>query len=104
MNLNCKPCRVVHCYKIENNKASILGFDGIVKLNETATVIWNMSDGKHYIKDILNEMEIKYEGISREELLGDIENIICNLIEKGLLIKDWDPLLKDNVVIKEIFE
>lgn len=101
MDLNYTPCRVVHCYKYENNKAYIMGFEGIIRLNETASIVWAMSNGKNNIKDILENMHQKFSSVSEEELLSDIEYIIDALSEKGMIIKDWDPLLKDNVSQKE---
>lgn len=104
MDVNWKPCRVVHCYKVENNIAHIIGFDGIVRLNKTATIIWLMSNGKNTIKDILNELQRKFCTISENDLFHDVNTILEILNSRGILIKDWDPLLKDNVSLKENFK
>ncbi|MCI9072372.1 MAG: PqqD family protein [Lachnospiraceae bacterium] len=101
MELNWKPCRVVHCYKIENGVAHIIGFDGVVRLNESATIIWDMSNGKNSLKNILSELEKIYDTVSKNELRNDLETILNVLSDKGLLVKDWDPLLKDNISQKE---
>lgn len=103
MKLNCKPCRVVHCYKIENGTAHIIGFDGVIRLNESATIIWNMSNGKNSLKDILGELQKIYDTIPENELYKDLEAIINILSDKGILVKDWDPLLKDKISLKENF-
>ena len=104
MDLDCTPCRVVHCYKYENGKAHVMGFEGVIRLNESASIVWAMSNGKNSINDILEYMHQKYSGISKEELLSDIEYIIDALSKKGVIIKDWDPLLKDNVLQKEKYK
>ncbi len=104
MDMSWKPCRVVHCYKIENNVAHIIGLDGIIRLNESATTIWIMSNGKNSIKDILDNLHRKYCTVPKKELFHDVESVIEALTDRGVLIKDWDPLLKDNVMLKENFE
>lgn len=104
MELNWKPCRVVHCYKVENDITHIIGFDGIIRLNDSATMIWNMANGKNTIEDILNKMQIRYNSVAKQELYLDVENILNHLASRGVLIKDWDPLLKDNVSLREEFK
>lgn len=98
--LNWKPCRVVHCYKIEDGYTYIIGFDGIIKLNKTATVVWRMANGKNEVRDIVKELQKQYNDISEKMLLNDIEKIIEKLHLKGILINDWDPLLKDKISFK----
>mgnify|MGYP003300118945 CR=1 FL=1 len=104
MELNWKPCRVVHCYKIEDKIAHIIGFDGIIKLDESATIIWNMSNGKHSVSEILSELKRIYSDVSEDILLLDIECILTTLSSSGILIEDWDPLLKDSTALKEEFK
>lgn len=103
MKMDCKPCRVVHCYKIENGIAHIIGLDGIIRLNKTATIIWSMSNGKNSIFDILNELKRIYYDIAENVLISDIQDIINILVSRGVLVNDWDPLLKDNIIYKEDF-
>lgn len=101
MQLDWKPCRVIHCYKIEEGIAYIVGFDGIIKLNKSASVVWRLADGKHTIRDIVDELKKLYQGADSEVLLQDVETVLDRLAEKGSVIRDWDPLLKDQVSEKE---
>lgn len=85
MFLDCKPCRVVHCYKIEDKKAHIVGFDGVIVLNSTATIIWNMANGKNTLEEILIYMKTIYEDVDEKTLLRDNRSIIDKLyMEKYL--------------------
>lgn len=101
MQLDWKPCRVVHCYKIEEGIAYIVGFDGVITLNKSATVVWRMADGKHTVGDIVEELQKLYQGVDAEVLFQDVENVLDRLAQKGSVIRDWDPLLKDRVSDKE---
>lgn len=104
VSLSWKPCRVVHCYKIVEGISHIVAYDGIIKLNKTATVVWEMADGKHKVEEIVTTLSCMYEDVSIDILLEDVLSIIQDLVNKGIMMKDWDPLLKDNINYKEKYE
>lgn len=104
MNLSRKPCRIIHCYKIVDGVSYVVAFDGMIRLNKTATIVWKMADGKHTVEDIINKFREMYKDVSLEMLEEDIGNIIHNLEKKGVLLEDWDPLLKDNISYKEMYK
>lgn len=104
MLLDWKPCRVVHCYKIVDGITYIVGFDGIITLNKTATIIWKMVNGKNTVKEIVVQLKKIYIGVDEKILLNDVERVINSLSARGAVIKDWDPLLKDNISYKEDYE
>ncbi|WPC42609.1 PqqD family protein [Clostridium sp. JS66] len=97
--LDFKPCRVIQSYKIENNKASIIGFNHVVELNSVSTVLWKMSNGKNTVKDIITEILNIFDISDENKVYDDIKKLIDMLHNEGLLIKNWDPLYKDKIGI-----
>ncbi len=55
------------------------------QLNEVATFVWNLCDGKHDLQNIIdevcNEFEVEYSDAST-----DVKNLISELAAKSLLV------------------
>lgn len=53
-------------------------------LNPTAAAIWEMCDGEHTLEQIAGELADHY-GIGVEAVLQDVEKVVGDFSEKGLL-------------------
>ena len=58
-------------------------------LNQTATFIFDLCDGKNTQEDIVKHLMDKYE-VDRDKAERDVEEILRNL-EKNIIIKRVDP-------------
>lgn len=56
----------------------------IHQLNDVASLVWKYCDGKHSITDIV-QILLNHYAVSHEQLTHDIETVICQFKEKGLL-------------------
>ena len=55
-------------------------------LNETARIIWHLSDGRHTLKEIEQEIRNTFSFSKDSDIEGDIKQSINELIDKKLLI------------------
>lgn len=59
-------------------------FHGMIKLNETAAVIWELIDAGNSEEEIAKKLSEKYE-ISVEQAAEDTKAMIAVMAEKGIL-------------------
>ncbi len=55
-------------------------------LNHTASVIWNLCDGRHSLEEMQQELIQSYPSISESDILADIRTALEDFKEKKLLI------------------
>jgi hypothetical protein len=60
-------------------------------LNEVATIVWEMADGRHSLSDIAARLSEDYE-VDAKEAMQDVQALCDELASKGVL--EWcDPPL-----------
>ncbi|WP_164880404.1 PqqD family protein [Clostridium manihotivorum] len=95
--LQFKPCRVIQSYKIEDNRAYIIGFNHVVELNSVSAVFWDMANGKNTVEQIIKRIVNVFDISDEDKVYDDICRLMEMLNQEGILIKNWDPLYKDKV-------
>lgn len=62
-------------------------FEGLIKLNETASLIWDEIDAGKDVEQIIETMTEKYD-VSYDEAKEDVNTIIDQMKEKGFFIDE----------------
>lgn len=62
---------------------------GIKLLNETGAIIFQLLDGKHDRKSIIEELYEKFDGVSKDVILDDLESFLAEMKKDQLLVGDW---------------
>jgi len=76
-------------YKTIGNETIILDTKigkEVHQLNEVASFVWNLCDGKHDLLDIINSVCDEFE-IDSQTATGDVENLVNELKTKSLLVE-----------------
>ena len=61
-------------------------FSGFVRLNSTGAFFWNLMAEKDITKEeLVNSVLSQFEGVSREQVSGDIDNLVKTLSDGGIL-------------------
>ncbi len=61
-------------------------FSGFVRLNSAGAYFWKLMADKHVTKEELVEKAVKdFEGVTREQVSGDLDNLLKALIDGGLI-------------------
>lgn len=94
---NYKPCRLINCYRIDENSITVVTFFKTIKLNSISKMVWIYSDGKHTVSDIINLIEKQYFNIDREVLYKGVLSILDSLKKRGALISNWDGIYKSEL-------
>lgn len=58
----------------------------IIVLNQTAGSIWKLADGEKTTEEIAAELVENYEDVTPEKALKDVERVVNDLKNKGLVI------------------
>lgn len=95
-----KPCRVMGCYKNVNELITIATFGGTIELSEASSIVWMHCDGKHTIQDIIYILYEKYK-INKDSLFNEVCKVIGSLVDNGVLVPNWDPILKKEANMEE---
>ena len=83
-----KPCRKEGIQEQKLDRELMLldpDTDHIHILNETAKVIWRLADGRHTLKEMEKKVKERFSVNNGHDVKGDIERVIGELKEKGLL-------------------
>lgn len=91
---NFTPCRRVVVYKYDNDKVYILEEGGVIKLGKAGKILWEMSDGKHCVKDIVNRLALMYNEEDKVKVYKKTIDLMEQLKSKKLIIMNWNPLYK----------
>lgn len=97
--LDYKPCRAINSFRQDEaeDSVTIVTFEGFITLHSAGKFLWLLSDGKHSIGDITDKlMELNPAADYENTRLG-----ICNLVKqlqaRGIMIANWDPILKNEL-------
>lgn len=94
---NYKPCRLINSYRINEDSVTVLTFDSMIKLKDASMIMWLNADGKHTISDIIDILKKVYATATYEELYNGVIQLLHQLQKKGIIISNWDPILKDEL-------
>lgn len=95
--LDYRPCRVINCYSIEGNHVKVVTFNNIIKLDSAGMVFWLHADGKHSIREIIDILSKRFPNSTEENLKKGVLTLTRSLQERGVLIANWDPILKEEL-------
>lgn len=62
--------------------------DKVHVLNKTAKIVWKLTDGKHTLEDVVNEIKSRFSENDNHNIKEDIETVIKGLEGNGLLLRD----------------
>lgn len=95
VNIEWRPCKALSVSIKNNGVTKLSSFDGNLTLNETGSMIWELSNGIYTVREIAEYIAQKYNVVVSTELIDDVCAIIEQLEKKKLLIMNWDPIKKD---------
>jgi hypothetical protein len=61
--------------------------EAIFTLNATAQAIWKRMDGKHTVKEVIDDLAGEYTGTDRKVLTEDVQGLIRELYTRKMLIQ-----------------
>ncbi len=65
---------------------------GIVRLNGSATAIWERLDGSRDAEAIAHELAAVYPGAAEADLRAAVDELLGELVALGASVPDWRPL------------
>lgn len=65
---------------------------GMLRLNTTATAIWERLDGRRDVSAVVASLVGLYPGVAPEELAGAVDRLLAQLEELGAVVRRWSPL------------
>lgn len=77
-------------------------FHGLIRLNQTASLIWRLLDGRHTTEEILFALRDHFPQVPRERLEGDLEEFLSVAEKGGLILRHWSPLQPYQVLSEEL--
>lgn len=70
---------------IEGEAVIVVPQEGLVRtLNEVGAFIWNMADGKHAVKDMIEKVSEEFEA-DKKEATKDLLDFVMELESKGMV-------------------
>ncbi len=90
--------------KDEGSTRAILAytFDGLVRLNDTASIIWELLDGRHSEKEIVSALRARFPLASVARLEEDVKAFLSSAEAHGLILRHWSPLQPYRIVAEEL--
>ena len=64
---------------------NLVDFSSMITLNETGAFLWNALSEETSEEQLCHKLLSEYEGVSKEEALGDIRDFVKILNEKNIL-------------------
>lgn len=64
---------------------NLVDFSSMITLNETGAFLWNALSEETSEEQLCQKLLSEYEGVSKEEALGDIRDFVKVLNEKNIL-------------------
>jgi|GEM_PF-1692009 len=77
-------------------------FHGLIRLNQTASLIWRLLDGGHSTEEILFALRDRFPHVPRERLQEDLEKFLSVAETEGLILRHWSPLQPYGVIFEEL--
>jgi hypothetical protein len=77
-------------------------FRGLIRLNQTASLIWRLLDGRHTTEEILFDLRDHFPQVPQERLEGDLEEFLSAAEKEGLILRHWSPLQPYQVLSEEL--
>ncbi len=65
---------------------------GVLRLNATATAIWERLDGRRDVSAVAASLAGLYPGVAPGELAGAVAQLLAQLEELGAVVRCWSPL------------
>ena len=90
------PYRRSIYWKTEKGKVGsgilVYTFRGLIRLNETASLVWELMDGRHTVEEMLVALRGQFPNAPGERLKEDLENFLRSAESNGLILRHWTPL------------
>lgn len=100
------PCRRSIYWKVEEEKTGckilVYSFRGLIRLNQTASLIWEHLDGRHSLEELLVTLRKSFPNAPAEQLKEDLENFLRSAETMGLICRQWRPLQPYQVLNEEL--
>ena len=87
-----RPIRIIGFWKEENGKIFVNSFNGEYELDEVASIIWKMCDGRNKIDEIIKKLKKIFKNTGDTEIESDVVELLLDMEKDDLLILDYDPL------------
>lgn len=97
LDLHIKPARMLDLWKVDEQEdaeypGQVLSPESVLRLNETATLIWKLIDGHHSIQDIIDHLCQVYEDADPQQIAEDTVRLLEDFAHRKLVDLDPDPL------------
>ena len=77
-------------------------FNGLVRLNDTATIIWGLLDGRHCEEEIVYTLRAQFPLATVARLEEDVEAFLRSAEDRGLILRHWTPLQPYRIIAEEL--
>lgn len=91
------PCRTTELYRIDGEFITIMSVHGEITLTGAKCKIWILSDGKHTIQEITNQVLGFYGNQKSNIVRAEVIDTLLFLQERSLVVTNWDPLYKQEL-------
>jgi hypothetical protein len=92
----CVPYRCSIYWKLDRSGpvpvVTVYSLDGLIRLNQVASSIWLLSDGRHTEEQIRTILRDRFPDVPAQRLKKDLDLFLTEAENRGLLIRCWDPL------------
>ncbi len=97
--LDYKPCRTINSFRQDEKEdgVTIVTFDGFITLHGAGKLVWLLSDGKHPIRNMIDHFIELSPSADPEKTRVGVCTLVKQLQAKGILIANWDPILKNEL-------
>jgi hypothetical protein len=100
------PYRRSIYWKIEQSKTGreilVYSLGGLIRLNGTASLIWELLDGWHGVEEMLVALRERFPDAPGERLKEDVESFLRSAEVSGLILRHWSPLQPYEVASEEL--
>lgn len=100
------PYRRSIYWKVEREESTsrvlVYTFAGLVRLNQTASLIWGLMDGHHGVEEMLLALREQYPHAPVAQLEEDVENFLRSAEAHGLVLRHWSPLQPYRILVEEL--
>jgi len=100
------PYRRSIYWKVEREESPsrvlVYTFGGLVRLNQTASLIWELIDGRRCVADILLALREQYPCVRTAQLEKDVHAFLRSAEALGLILGHWSALQPYRIFAEEL--
>lgn len=97
--LEYKPCRTINLFRqnVKEDSVTIVTFEGVINLQGAGKFLWILADGKNTIGEIIEKLVTINMSADYDKVKTGVIRLVKQLQSKGILIANWDPILKNEL-------